>query len=557
MRLYLADLGRNLLTVSSDTYPLRVANLATYTKKYLDRGVLLATGLLIVLSRVIPLVHPHDPWFDEAMLIANLPLMGPSAFFHPLPLFEQAAPLGYLFLANTVTSLFPDALVLALRVLSAIASLLATGLIYVSLRRLAAGSTVSLALAFACLTPFTVIFSVEIKPYIFEYLASAVMLYLGVRLIEEYNKKNLAYFAAGGVFSIIFSFSAPIVIGAFGVGVIAQRWLPFSSEPKTRTQLGTIFVLTLLAITFLVYYFGYTRPVTELQFTAYADGYNSHLLTLPPHTLVELKLWHRFPNILIEQVDPFYGNDLARTLLPVWFLSGIKVLLPIFLILGIVTMARRCILLPVSFITATVLIYGLSLAGLLPIWKEPHFAFMVPITGTILGFGLFSGFRWLSRWAMPRQEQLMTSASCALVIVLLGAVSLVRSATLERQQVLPLIDYIISHGDVDTPVWVYYGAQPAMRVMAPNTLVQLGLVSHSSSRQGWLSENQNHCLTKESYFDDFRRTIHGLPHLWLIFSYLSAVERDDLQRYWAIAQEEVGGCRQVLIKIGAVLWKCN
>ena len=39
MRIYLADLGHNLLTVSSDTYPLGVANLATYTQKYLGRGV--------------------------------------------------------------------------------------------------------------------------------------------------------------------------------------------------------------------------------------------------------------------------------------------------------------------------------------------------------------------------------------------------------------------------------------------------------------------------------------------------------------------------------------
>lgn len=35
MRVYLADLGHNLLTFSSDTYPLGVANLATYTQAYL------------------------------------------------------------------------------------------------------------------------------------------------------------------------------------------------------------------------------------------------------------------------------------------------------------------------------------------------------------------------------------------------------------------------------------------------------------------------------------------------------------------------------------------
>ena len=35
MRVYLADLGHNQVTISSDTYPLGVANLATYLTAYL------------------------------------------------------------------------------------------------------------------------------------------------------------------------------------------------------------------------------------------------------------------------------------------------------------------------------------------------------------------------------------------------------------------------------------------------------------------------------------------------------------------------------------------
>src|SRR5512138_3259216 len=35
MRVFLADLGHNQLTISSDVYPLGIANLATYLKAYL------------------------------------------------------------------------------------------------------------------------------------------------------------------------------------------------------------------------------------------------------------------------------------------------------------------------------------------------------------------------------------------------------------------------------------------------------------------------------------------------------------------------------------------
>ena len=36
MRIFLADLGHNLLTYSSDTYPLGVANIASYANAYFD-----------------------------------------------------------------------------------------------------------------------------------------------------------------------------------------------------------------------------------------------------------------------------------------------------------------------------------------------------------------------------------------------------------------------------------------------------------------------------------------------------------------------------------------
>ena len=38
MQIYLADLGHNLLTISSDTYPLGVANLAMYARAHHPSG---------------------------------------------------------------------------------------------------------------------------------------------------------------------------------------------------------------------------------------------------------------------------------------------------------------------------------------------------------------------------------------------------------------------------------------------------------------------------------------------------------------------------------------
>ncbi len=527
------------------------------TLRSVPAALLLLTGLFIFASRILPLIHPHDPWLDEAMLMANLPLPDFAALFKPLPLFEQAAPLGYLFLANVTTVLFTEDPALALRGLSVFASLLAAWLLFLVVRRLIVGYAAALALALVCLSALPVIYSVEIKQYIFEYLGAVLMMYAAVRVLQDYSAKSLCVLFVAGLLSILFSFTAPIVIAAVGVGLLVQTWVKAPKGSQPLVQVGTVIALGVLAIVFLINYFAYIRPVTEMQFSAFAPIYDSGVLAVPPRTADELSLWFLFPEFAFTNITADWMR-ITKAWAP---LSTVIILLLflISLILGLYESLRRFVFLPVTALTATILVYGLSAAALLPITVPRHFAFMVPFLGIILAIGLFKFPQIMIAW---RGKALAAWAAAILSVTFVlttGVTAVVQSTGLARQEVSPLIAFIEEHNESDAPVWVYYGAQPAMRVLEPPNFQQLGEISHASSPTGWVWENRVHSETvhKEKYLREVRNTLRDLPEVWLLFSHYGLIEWDGLILLFSIAEEEVGNCRQVLRDAGSLLWKCG
>ncbi len=514
------------------------------------------TGLFILITRAIPLLFPHDPWLDEAMLMANLPLPDLGSLFQPLPLFEQAAPLGYLVLANAVTSVFPDAAALPLRGLSVVASLIAAYLTFLTVRRLMSGASVPLAVAFVCLSYLAVVYSVEIKQYIFEYFCSALMMYLSLRYWQNRLSQNLVLFTLGGLASILFSFTAPILIASVGTGLLAQRWVKGLLHLPSLWRDGLCVSLAFLAVMFLFYFIFYTHPVTETQLAAFAVIYDAGKLSFTSLVDDQARTWFLFPQLIFGG----FADGWIRTLR--WLPGGKEIITWLFLaalLVGGLEGFRKFPFLSISALVAAFLIFVLSLAGLFPITEERHFAFMVPLVGPVLAIGLFRCLGWLSYWYSRGWSLQLANWLTLVVVAYFGVSSLVQSTKLARQEVSPLITYLDAHNESNAPVWVYYGAQPAMRVLAPDRFAQLGQISHASSKTSWVWENRvfGETVHKDKYLEEFRRTLRGLPEVWLLFSHYRSFEYDGLILFFAIAEEEVGDCRQVLKEKGTLLWKCG
>lgn len=512
---------------------------------------LLAVLFVIVLARARGLWIGHDPWIDEAMLIANLPVASLGALFAPLPLYDQAAPLGYLAVASVLAEVFAEDRIFVLRVLSVAASLGAAAFLLVTLRRLANGIVVPLALAVLCLTPFAVIYALEIKHYVIEFLTTAVVLYFSVRLAEEPDRRESLCFLGAAVFCILFSFTAPIVIGACGIGVLVHVCVSARPGHDRAALLRISAALAVSGAIFLIYYVGYARPVTAVQFASWKHVYEPYMLNFSLGG-ENWATWLRLPAFIRDQfdLDGLLGYKFAR------YVFGPALLVS--LAVGIVVTGSRFVFLPVAAAAAVALIYGLSLLGLLPIQSARHFAFLPPLIGILLAIGAYASLRRVVSALGARRAKAAAAMCACAVIGILAVAGLKKAGHLEREQLTPLIAHMLAHGPADTPAFVYYSAQPAMALLAPKTLRRIGLVDHGTGTPSWdmkWRDFPNWWDTSDTYFAFYRDAIRGHDDLWLVFSH-TWVERS-FSRYLRIAEEEVGPCAEALRAIDAYLFRCR
>lgn len=502
------------------------------------------TFIIVCLTRVIPLFYDFDPWTDEAMLIANLAEIDIRDVFTPLPLFEQAAPLGYMLAALAVFDIVPDPehSVTGLRFLSAAASIASAVLIYAVCRDVADRSLGVLAVVFLCLTYAGARYGLEIKHYSFEILATSLLLFTTYRYYKDRNGVSLQMVAAAAIFAILFSFTAPIVIAASFVPVLLLQ------APKAETKWLDIRMLALsiaMMLVFLVYYFSYTTPVTENQFAGYSHIY--HDKALSAFTFSDLKRLV----YLLAQTTWVYG---PRNHWPYAF-TAIFVLGAVFLLLR----ARHIL---ASVIIALVFVMALSAANIFPAHSVRHLVFLLPLLSIILASGIYLIVNDFLK-IFCKRHHLVTLVLTCLVLVPFATVTLIRANKVDtRQNISPLLDHVAETSGVSVPVFVYYGAQPVMRVMAPVALPQIGLVDHRSQVPGWIWQLREYpgSRTSQAYFDFVQATLSDVSDTYLLFTHYwpeIGAGRGGLDRFWQIATDSVGPCKALDLQGSAILWRCT
>ena len=171
--------------------------------------------LTLILPIGIGLYTPRDPWIDEAMLTNNFVEMSLGQLRHPMPLYEQAAPIAYIILAKFVLlfSGFVDP-IFALRALSAAISLVGI-LFLVRLAREEASKASAVALAVLLFTsPFFVRYATEIKQYIFDFAATAMIAYGAGGIARSAKTQDFVRFIVWVILGCLLSFVAIVPIVA-------------------------------------------------------------------------------------------------------------------------------------------------------------------------------------------------------------------------------------------------------------------------------------------------------------------------------------------------------
>ena len=233
----------------------------------LGRAAMIFVSVLMVITRIVSLLQGVDPWIDEAMLVRNLPVAD-GDITKAMPFYDQAGPLGYVWLASkiaTYSSAYPLA---ALRGLSALASLGAAWCLYLAMRVLTLQRAAPLAIALGFLTFVPLTYAIEIKHYGIEVGATALLCAAGARIAVAPSLRSSASLLAAMIAAILFSFSAPVVIACVFVGVGTMRYRA-ALQHSAREVAIVGFPFVVAAIAFLLLYLIYTKPVTAYQFQAY------------------------------------------------------------------------------------------------------------------------------------------------------------------------------------------------------------------------------------------------------------------------------------------------
>lgn len=262
-------------------------------------GVLIFCGAFV---RIVQWVHYRVLWIDEAQLAYNVATRTFAELVEPLS-HLQLAPLGYLFLAKTLTLIFGLS-EHAIRLPSIIGGVALLFLFYALARRISSPAAAVVGLAFMVVSKHLIYYSDEFKPYSLDaaWLMVLIALALSASTVKTLSLSRTTLFALVGAVVTWFSFSSAFVLAAIAIvqtvhGVARKDW----------TRLSRIYgAYACWGLSFALLYFISIGPIREassatmLEHNSYWK-YAGAFMPLPPDSVGDLK-WFRMRLVMFFEM---------------------------------------------------------------------------------------------------------------------------------------------------------------------------------------------------------------------------------------------------------------
>ncbi|PTM41497.1 hypothetical protein [Bosea sp. 124] len=542
-----------------------------------QRGVGLSAILIILfvvtLHFAVGYATSRDPWSDESMLLWNI-LKPELDFSKPLPFYDQAAPVGYMWIAR---ALLPDSGVLEqvrwLRFVSVAAILIGiVAIIYGISKTYSLAYTLAIT-AIILSSPLIWAYSTEIKQYGLEFSASTLVLLSGWRLVERDDWLSHLGFFACSIIAGFAAYTAPIIVCAVLAGVFSQRLIhlirrdvsPHNSSaypgPLSARFIiaGTMSVLAIVTIYFLI-----NKQLLTYIMSGYAYIFDRGKFDFDQSFGYNVKIIIRLIAILLDPIGFRYIEPAIRAATPLKSVAyASSALIGAGLIVAMVILAARA---GTFFVLTFIAVFGISivlnLLGLIAFDQARFFLFIAPVTLIVAAIALVEGWRFLASFLSRRLRLIAASALAALFLSVIFA-GAYRQAKWQNQELSPLLAHIATHAPT-VPLWVYCGAQPAASLLSSPTVRLVGMLDRTSSPEAW--PIRGGCMEKASidepvykvnpgYIDDLRRDSTGERAIWLIFSH--DFYDDNRSAYLSAVESSVGPCRISAEAIGATLYFCG
>lgn len=469
---------------------------------------LVATVLLTGCAlRLIGYAQGHALWLDEAMLALNVIPAEMPDLTRQLPRYEQAAPLGFLFVSKLV-GMAADYSEHSLRLLPLAAGLASVLLTYVVALPIVGRGTALLATALVAVSPLALRFSVEFKHYGVELAAALAGLWLWWHMAQGRCRGwSTLVFAAAGLLLITFSFTVIIVLCAAGVCIL---YLAFTERAAWRRYLGAGAVLACWAFGFLAYYFWFVQPATAAQFDVYGFYFDTGYVGARRSAWEEF-IWHARTAARALREFLFHA-----AVIPSEISLGAAAAAAGFWVGGLPFLWRKSRSFVILLAATLALLYGLSVAGLFPLLPGRYLLFLLPFFALPFAAGVQQAAAWTRRHvASPASSWLVV----ALVIVALGlpAISGVYATVKpDIEQIRPLIALIRARPP-DEPLVVYHYAQPTFEYYTRGeSIPYIGRVDHPTGTGKNVEVHSNFAAYVASVMD----ALDDAKAAWILFAHV-------------------------------------
>jgi uncharacterized membrane protein len=205
-----------------------------------NRGIAIAVALVLSLGVVLRLVQyfaATSLWYDEIALarsIVGRPIV--TLLTEPLE-FQQVAPIGFVVTTKVATLLFGP-IELGLRVVPLLAGLATLVLFWLVAVRFISGPALAGALLLMAVSPASLWYGGNVKPYAGDVAATLLLVWLALRYMERPDdiRRALAAGLAGGVATFL---SFPGVLTAGAIAAVLSLWWSLQ-RPRMPVLAATI-----------------------------------------------------------------------------------------------------------------------------------------------------------------------------------------------------------------------------------------------------------------------------------------------------------------------------
>ncbi len=504
---------------------------------FLSEKVLLACVLLaMVLVRLVMVGTAFDPAYDQSMILANFPLDHPSDILRPLPFFEQTTTLGHGVVLDTLARVFgPEGMarIHAIRLIAAMVFCGALFWLYHLLRNWMTPAEALVSVAIMGSSPTALTFAVNSKHYVFEFVATVLLLAVALQYLRKPSFLNGLWVAACVVVVGLFAFVAPVIVTAVGLAVLVtqilhDRMRGAAGAEIARRMGGTVALGLVLIAIVAVFYFGYTRVVTVNDLAAFSErDAKKFMQPDAPFSAQTLSNALTYGTYFFKLVE--LNTSEFETPKRLYHLAMATPVVALFL-LGLTVVRKRSVFWVTAAVVAPLFTLALNFAQVLPFSGVRQHLFAAPLVVPVIVIGFFTVLRWL---AGPRT---VNGLSAALVVVAIGL-----SGFGALRVSGPVTGLVAQMEESGAPVWAYYGAQPLLHSVKPSWAEDgakspvTGLLRHASSTQRWVlqAREEDESGMQPAYFAQASSEIAQHDKLWLVFSmwYFDIARIDGLEMF--------------------------